>query len=326
MDLARFKLRPFEVEDYPALARVVSVASPKVPWSAEGLRHEDETRRSSGLTNLRYLIEDTTSQAVVGVGELGESPYQHHPGKLWVNVTVLPEFRRRGLGRTMYDHLIAEARRRNTWVFRAVVDAEEPEGNRFALERGFREQRRVWQSALEVASARTDGYESVEQRLLAGGIRFTTLAEEGADDPRVVRGLYELETAAAADIPRSDSYTPPSLDEYRARTMGSPELLPQAWFLAKDRDRYVGLSYAQLLEGRPDSMLQRLTCTLREYRRKGIAFALKARLIQYARQNRLPWIRTFNDSLNDPMWRLNERLGFRREATYIHYERAQGTG
>ena len=62
----------------------------------------------------------------------------------------------------------------------------------------------------------------------------------------------------------------------------------------------------------------------REYRRRGIATALKLRAFDYAREHRYKSIRTFNHSTQTKILSLNEKLGFKREFGDVTMERIVG--
>jgi GNAT superfamily N-acetyltransferase len=74
----------------------------------------------------------------------------------------------------------------------------------------------------------------------------------------------------------------------------------------------------------PDTLVQLLTCTRPGHRGRGLATALKGRVIRYARERGYRWIRTFNDASNAPILAVNRRLGFRRVVTWIELERTVG--
>jgi RimJ/RimL family protein N-acetyltransferase len=54
---------------------------------------------------------------------------------------------------------------------------------------------------------------------------------------------------------------------------------------------------------------------------EGIALALKLRTIAYAQEHGKPYIKTWNDSPNEGMIALNERLGFVRHTGWFTYRK-----
>jgi len=242
------------------------------------------------------------------------------PEYQWVAVDVRPECRRVGIGSAVYEGLIAEAERRSLRGVRVTVRAESPEGLAFVAKRNFVERRRVWRSRLELTSADTSAMRSLLQELSDGGIRFTTLAEEGADDPRVLARVHQLNVDAGGDTPVLGPHTAIAFDDFRRFFLEGPAALPEAWFLATHGGEYVGISFAARDPARPDSLQQHFTGVRREYRRRKIALALKLLLIDFAQRHGFAHIDTSNDSMNTPMWTLNQGLGFHKSHERIQLE------
>src|SRR5262249_28262313 len=61
------------------------------------------------------------------------------------------------------------------------------------------------------------------------------------------------------------------------------------------------------------------TGVLREYRRRGIAMALKLRAILYAKSAGYSRIKTWNEQGNRPMLSINEALGFIKQPAWIAF-------
>jgi GNAT superfamily N-acetyltransferase len=130
--------------------------------------------------------------------------------------------------------------------------------------------------------------------------------------------LHALEWALDQDVPSPEPPTPLSFETYVQSRLNNPDLVPDGWFVAVHDDAYVGLSNLWKSQAGPD-LFTGLTGVVREYRRQGIALALKLRAIDYARSQGVKVVRTWNESRNRPMLGLNERLGFKRQAAWIDY-------
>ncbi|MBE2224121.1 MAG: GNAT family N-acetyltransferase [Anaerolineae bacterium] len=63
-----------------------------------------------------------------------------------------------------------------------------------------------------------------------------------------------------------------------------------------------------------------VTTVRREYRRRGIATALKVHIIRFAQENGVQEIFTGNDSQN-PMYQLNLKLGFKSQPSWVRVEK-----
>jgi mycothiol synthase len=321
MDERRYLIREFRDSDYDGAASVLSAAEPDRPVSAESLRHEVESLgQLPGCILIHVVAADRGSGKVVGLATAIRMPFEDDPARPWIGGAVLPGHRRQGIGALLYDTVLAEAKRQGATGLRTRVRENSPDGRAFLAGRGFEERRRIWRSSLDVASADTQVLPSLLEAASTTGITFTSLAREGLNDLAVLRRIHDLEMATSVDVPRIGSFTPVPFDDWRAFSFGGPNTLPDAWFLAKDGDRFVGISFASREPAQPGVLQQHYTATRREYRGKKIAVTLKLMLIEYAKRNGYARIETSNDSLNAPMWAINQRLGFRKTYETLNVE------
>jgi mycothiol synthase len=266
-----------------------------------------------------FAVEERSTGTGVGFGELATDHDTLDPSVLWAIIEVDPDHQHRGIGRHLADVLSAEARSRGTRDLWTWARIDRPRDVAFAGRQGFRELRRRWESWLELPAR---GYASIPDRtdsLARQGIELTTLAEEGPDREDVRRRLLTLFNEALADEPRVGSYTPTTYERFVSVNLDGPGFLPEAFFLARKDDRYVGVSNLELLPGEPGALQQVFTGTLREFRGHGIATELKRRTVAYAQEHGFLSIRTSNDSLNQPMWAINAKLGYRRRVEHAQF-------
>lgn len=319
MDEGRYRFRHFQESDYPAEARIAAQINPERPSTPEEIRYWDGLLEVPPFIRVKLVVEDRSAGEAVGFGHLFTPPWTFDPRKFWVGAEVDRAHEGHGIGSAIAEAVLVEATRRQAVCLWSGARASHERSVRFLLRHGFEEKRRVWQSRLEVGSA-VDPPDRTEP-LARAGISFTTLAEEGADGAEVRHRLYELAVEASVDIPRMGPYTPLSFDRFVEAEIHRPGGLPDAFFLARHDDRYVGLSNLTRLEGDPEGLEQDFTGVRREWRERGIASELKRRTLVYARAHGYRYIQTFNDSLNRPMWAINERLGYRKEATWVHAQK-----
>src|SRR3989442_1294557 len=168
----------------------------------------------------------------------------------------------------------------------------------------------------------TSEFQKYSIKASQAGIEFSTLEQELREDPECYRKLYALVQTAFRDVPIADTPTDTPYDQWLAFEMENPNLIPQAYVIAKDGERYVGTSVVWRLQKEPRSLYQGLTGVLREYRGKGIAVALKLKVFDFAKRNGFDNIRTFNASTNDGMLAINMKLGFKRDLAWITFEKS----
>jgi mycothiol synthase len=319
MDESRYRIREFRDSDYPALTKLQNAVEPDEPRSAESLRHMIESFR--GVANPhQVVVEDRRSGELVATAAVFRMPFDSEPGKQSIMGSVLPDRRREGIGSHLFEIVLAEARRRGATRLQSLVRENSVDGQTFLSERDFVERRRIWQSSLEVARADTSLLPSLVRAITSEGVKFTSLAKEGEKNPDVQRRVYDLDAVTGRDVPRDGTYTPLPFEQFQKFFLEGENFLPDAWFLAKVGDQYVGLSSGAREPAQPAVLQQYYTGTRPEFRRRKIALALKLMLIDFARQNGYARIETSNDSLNAPMWTINKALGFRKVHEVIQLE------
>ena len=86
--------------------------------------------------------------------------------------------------------------------------------------------------------------------------------------------------------------------------------LPEATFVAIAGDEVVGYAKFSLTAARPKTASHDLTAVKRTWRGRGVARALKATQIGWAKANGYEELRTQNDERNEPIRRLNAEFGY----------------
>lgn len=310
-------LRPYTDGDLPAVIEIVNRIFPDEPRSLETARHEEKMWDASKFFRHRLVAVEENGQ-VVGRGNLTHLPWQFQADKYGLWLDVDPAHQRQGVGTMLYDALLAVAQERKAVLLRAGAKESLPHSHAFLQHRGFEEIQRAWDSHLDVEQFDLVPFASAEPRVEQQGVVMTTLAAEGKDDERVLRGVYALDKAGSADEPAYEPITPAPYEIFLL-DLAAPNALPEAYFLAKDGDRYVGLSALWKNLALPHVLQQGFTCVLPEYRGRGIAMALKIRGVRYAKEHGYKEIRTGNNTRNRPMLRINEAMGFVKQPVWIEY-------
>ncbi|MDP9310421.1 MAG: GNAT family N-acetyltransferase [Chloroflexota bacterium] len=306
-------IRPFAVDDYPAILAIRQVVLPEHPATIEELQHWD-AHRDPKCKFARWVAE--MDGQVVAYGSYDQNNGMYHPRRFGVYVAVRPEQQGQGIGSALYEHVMTALDPFEPLSVRTRARADRLRTLRFLAERGFQESMRDWESRLQVAACDITRFSDIHTRVRAQGIVIKTLAEL-ADDPQRDRKLYELDIEVAEDVPSPEPFTAWSYEFFAQHVLRSPRLLPDAYFVALLNGAYVGVS---VLWSNPDSrnLSTGLTGVKRSYRRKGIALALKLRAIQLAQAYGAPVVNTWNESNNRPMLSINGQLGFVKQPASVH--------
>jgi mycothiol synthase len=322
MDRSRYRVRPFAEGDYEAAARISTAIEPRTPESADQLRHWDlALAKEPDRFTLKIAVEEIASSDVVAWGAMSHTMFNYHPHKYGVRLDVTPAHQGRGIGQECYAMFENEARARSAVCLWSGARAHDVRSVRFQERQGFVPQRRTWVSRLALADLDLSKFPDRSNALQEQGIRITTLAAEGAHQSEVLHRLYALSRITARDVPRMGDYTPVAFEAFVEIDVGGIRSIPEACFLACQRDEYVGWSSLERELGSTDTVGVGFTGTHPEYRGRGIASELKRRAIEYAKTQGYRFLITGNDSRNQKIVAINEKFGFRPEITWIGAEK-----
>jgi len=313
------EMREFDPIDYPRLLEIYNANYPDYTRSIDELRSRDESVDRSKYHLQRYAFLE--NKTIVGFGDVSHVTDMFHPRKFWINIFVDLPVQGRGIGSTIYERLNGELTKLNAIAAWAGSTEKMPRLTEFYQRRGFVEKMKAWESRLDVLMIDVEKFRDYSEKVLRQGITITNLAEERKNGPSSLKSLHELVQLISADMPSPAAFTPISYEQWEAFELKNPSLLPEAYMIAKDGPKFVGLSTVWHLDKEPRGLVQGNTGVRREYRGKGIAVALKLKVIDFARRNGYTKLKTWNASSNAPMLAVNTKLGFKREVGWITLEK-----
>jgi GNAT superfamily N-acetyltransferase len=175
---------------------------------------------------------------------------------------------------------------------------------------GYREVRRQNFYELDLVAHRDDLLAAAanQRRLMeARGVTLTTVSDD--KDPDRLTKLYEMMSAAEQDTPSTMPIVRQPFDEWMQGIFGDPCLSEERFWIAREGEAIVGLSYLQFppVRGLPWTGF---TATSREVRGRGIARALKYETLAQAIDLGHQRVRTANDDANAPILHINKEMGY----------------
>jgi GNAT superfamily N-acetyltransferase len=234
---------------------------------------------------------------VVGMAHGGLEAGSRHPES---SIAVLHERRGRGVGTALYGELSAWARSIGAEALYSAVEEADPESLDWAQRHGFVERARESRLVLEL-----DGLHMPAVRP-PDGIEIVTWAER----PDASGGMHAVYVEASPDIPGQEDEPAPPYDEWLRQHMQGAGDRAEATFVALAGDEVVGYSKFSLTDAQPDIAYHDLTAVKRAWRGRGIARALKATQIGWAKHHGYRRLETTNEERNAPIRRLNEQFGY----------------
>jgi GNAT superfamily N-acetyltransferase len=275
-------VRPVETDtDVDAWLHVRRVVLPtESAGTVEQFRERDKPDRLWVLAELDGVL---AGSGVAGLADVR--------GRAFVAPRVLPAFRRRGVGvallRVLGEHAAA------TGLDRVGAHADDAGSVVFGERFGFAEVDR------QVEQVKVLGDEP-EPPSLPDGVEAVTIAQR----PELLEAAYPLASQGYEDMATDGPVLVPLEDWLREEAT-----LPAGSFAALAGGEIVG--YTGLIAHDHDGIVENgLTVVRRDWRRRGLATALKRRSLAWAAANGYREVVTWTQRGNDGMRAVNERLGF----------------
>ncbi len=308
-------VRPFQAGamDYQVMATVYSAMAPDAPLNATEWRVRDELRDSRRVL---YRVIGEIDGVAAGYAEYFQLTWCAEPDYIETFICVHPVYHGYGLGTALWQHVHQAWQALQPRHVLLRVREDWHTGRTFAEHRQFREARRWWTSRLELATFDPSPFHSAIERVEAQQIELRSFAELATKDPAFWMKLYEFERQTSCDVPSAFPTQIPAYERWIKFYQPDYGALWEGSFAAIAEGEIVGISTLEILDNDTDLEVG-FTAVHRDYRGRGIALALKLATIAYAQAAGATGIRTDNDSVNLPMWQINQRLGFRRGPVWI---------
>src|ERR1700737_3937504 len=240
--MSPFSIRPVETEE---LKRWLDLANQFRHWQEDvkGFLFEETLRPAGGPT--RGLAAWAPGGVLAGMAEAALS----EDGARLTDrasgfVAVAPAYRRQGLGARLADDVDRFAMKAGVrWLETETREAELAATLPLLRKRRFKELERYQTSIQKPATVDLSKLDKLQSRLRNDGIETVTLPE--IDGQLARQELYRCNTAIWRDMPHEApvEWKDPPFDTFTRSIFERPAVLLDSFFVARDGDHIVGLSY-----------------------------------------------------------------------------------
>ena len=263
----------------------------------------------------RHAVAEAAEGRVVGYAHTLRDPCDP-PGAFWLHVAVDPAERRQGIGAALHADALAFALARGATQLRGEVrEANAADGMPFAQTCGFRVERHIFESTLDLSGFDETRFSGHIEALEQAGVRFFSMADLGNAE-EAQRRLHALNEHLGLDVPGQHREHGRTFDAFQREVFQTAWYRPEGQIVAvTGDDEWIGLSAAGYF-AETSSAYNMMTGVVPAYRGRGVALALKLLVIRAAQHWGAAYTRTNNDSENAPMLAVNRKLGYRPEPGY----------
>jgi GNAT superfamily N-acetyltransferase len=222
------------------------------------------------------------------------------PGEAIGVALVRPEHRGRGIGSALLETIEGWAREQGQTHLEGWVCEADEASILWAQRRGYEETGRNSRMVLDLTAIEPP------DTTPPPGIEIVTWAER----PELARGLWEVAREAGRDIPGEEDTDVGPFEEWLSRDMQGSSDRADAVFVAVEGDEVLGYAKLSTTSDNTERAYHDLTGVKRAHRGRGIAAALKATQIAWAREQGYKTLQTANEVRNAPIRYLNAKHGY----------------
>ncbi|MBL7254557.1 GNAT family N-acetyltransferase [Paractinoplanes lichenicola] len=244
-----------------------------------------------------------------------------------VDLLVLPEHRRRGVGRALYDLAVERAAVHNRKHLQASTVDRHPDGKAFAEAIGAKPGLAELRSRLDVTALDDSLLASLRAEAEKHATGYTLRRWQDVPPDDLIDGVAYLEGRLNADAPRGDlTLEPEKMDAARIREdMLTRQKRGRRSYqtAAVTGDRVVAWTWIVAEVDQPAHAWQSTTIVDPEHRGHRLGMLVKLENLAYVREQRpaLAAVDTFNAAENAYMLKVNRAMGFRVADSWIEWQK-----
>ena len=289
--------------------------------------HPDEVKDSWALKD-KSLIFDRLFLQENGVN-VGYLPYNQgrkpNDQICFFSLYLDPKHEGKGYRQLLFNQMLEEVKAFDcNQYFTDIYEHPNYDGYKNFLERNdFSIGLKIREYSLKLKDVDFSDYDSLLKRLDEEGITFHDIKDCKNDFPNFYEKLEELEWAYTQDFPIPDeiAHTRMPYDLWMKHQKQFEEKNYGTQIVAIHGDKFVGATDIEVVpKSDPHKGWTGGLGVIREYRRKGIATAIKIHALKRLLKNGVLEVRTDNEQ-NNPMYKINVALGFKPEPYGIEYKK-----
>ena len=309
------RLRPLSKNDWTSITRMAIASFPHDRLGKELWLSRRQAFADSKYIRRQYVAEDR--RRILAYGAIEQSIYLPRYQLLLV---ASPAKLREGVGDLLLDQLLKDLQDAKAITVSCHERSSNAEVISLLTQRGFAEVNRQIDLRLSLAEAAIHRASGSENALKKTEITISTLTKERATDPKFAEKLHQLNVSLADENGDLD-FKPPSYNEREALMwLEMPYVLPDGYFIARHKDRYVGVADVNLHNCFPGGVSLSGPGVVTEYRRRGIGTTLLSQTIEFAKERGYKTVRAFNRALDESLLQLLRKMQFESESEIVTLE------
>jgi GNAT superfamily N-acetyltransferase len=265
-----------------------------------------------------FLLEDGGRPVAIAIAM--EAYWVGDVSPLFLEVNLFPGVKMKE-AEPLVEHLESLAKERGDPVQQVELCDIYRDVYEYWLDRGYESKMDGFVTRLDVQQFDSTGVAEGLRKFADSGMKLVPLTDLPYDNEDFQRRAYDLRWEINQDIPSTDTPQREPFERFVEMWISGAIVPRECFFFAVAEDgELTGYTNGRPLKGMPEKFDTFTTGVARAHRRKGVATALKVRIIEWCRDNGYRWIDTGNEKDN-PMYDLNLALGFERWCNFCVLEK-----
>ncbi len=239
------------------------------------------------------------------------------------NIVINPQYNNHGYRELLYQEMLNEVKCFDcNKLFSNIYEHPNYRNHQnLLIDHNFKLAQTNREYSCDIREVNTQKHKSLIDKLESEGIRFYDSRDEMKEFPNHFQKLEKLEWILDQDIPHPDGLKPTRMpfDQWKKVCLNIYNNYYGVDIIAVKDEQYIGSTDIEVYpKSEPHKGWTGGLGVIREFRRQGIATALKIKAIEALLKKGITEIRTDNEE-NNPMYKINVALGFKPVPFSLEY-------